>query len=491
MKPSTFMKTPAFNMTSLVSSLFNSKAVLSSRIESMKSAESALMTFAMNRFSDVDKMLHPHPDGSVSNQKDADSTATHTLRIFDTKIPQSAVPLKKGRNGSTECQVYGHERKKKRNEKAADDDFVIHGIEVTSHIHQEDKTEAPLVLLHGYMNGALYFYRNLLGLSNQCFGGTVYALDMLGWGLSSRPRFETTVEKKKRGFTKKKSEEAVNDETYAAEQVFVESLEEWRKAHKIDKMVLGGHSMGGYLSVAYSEKYPERVERLILLSPAGVPDDQKLDVEGRLKEASMSYRVVIGLVRKLYDKGVTPAAFLRTLPERRGRTMVENYIERRLPAITCPDERKNLSEYLYTNAALPGSGEDCLNKLLKPTAFGINPLVYRIPSLKVKHVSFIYGQNDWMDPSAGVQAKELCDMRRIEGNDDIPEVQVYGVRDAGHLLMLENWKEFNNAVIMSAGKEHRLPRHASKPFKVAESLSSNFFSPPRWGSKEEEVSVSS
>lgn len=97
-----------------------------------------------------------------------------------------------------------------------------------------------------------------------------------------------------------------------------------------------------------------------------------------------------------------------------------------------------------------------------------------------------------MDPSAGVEAKELCDMKRIEGNDDIPEVEVYGVRDAGHLLMLENWKEFNNAVIMSAGKEHRLPRHASKPFKVAESLSSDFFSPPRWGnSKEEEVSVSS
>lgn len=477
-------------MSSLVSSLFNSKAMLASRIESMKSAENALMTFAMDRFSDVDKMLHP--DGAVSNQEDTDSRIKHTLKIFDTKIPQSSVPLKKDRDGFSKCQVFGLGQKKKRNEKAADDDFVIHGVEVTSHIHKEDKSEAPLVLLHGYMNGALYFYRNLLGLSNQCFGGKVYAIDMLGWGLSSRPRFETTVENKNCSIMERNSEEPVNDKTYAAEQVFVESLEEWRKAHKIEKMVLGGHSMGGYLSVAYCEKYPERVERLILLSPAGVPDDQKLEVEGRLKDVSMSYRVVIGLVRKLFDKGVTPAAFLRTLPEKRGRTMVGSYVEKRLPAISCPDERKNLTEYLYTNAALPGSGENCLNKILKPTAFGINPLLYRIPLLKVKYVSFIYGQNDWMDPSAGVEAKELCDMRRIEGNDGVPEVQVYGVRDAGHLLMLENWKEFNNAVVMSAGKGHRLPSHASKPFKVAESPSSVFFSSSRWAkSNEAEVSDSS
>jgi pimeloyl-ACP methyl ester carboxylesterase len=32
------------------------------------------------------------------------------------------------------------------------------------------------------------------------------------------------------------------------------------------------------MSVAYCEKYPERVERLILISPAGVPDDGGIDI---------------------------------------------------------------------------------------------------------------------------------------------------------------------------------------------------------------------
>ena len=32
-------------------------------------------------------------------------------------------------------------------------------------------------------------------------------------------------------------------------------------------MILCGHSLGGYLGVAYAEKYPQRLERLVLISP--------------------------------------------------------------------------------------------------------------------------------------------------------------------------------------------------------------------------------
>lgn len=41
----------------------------------------------------------------------------------------------------------------------------------------------------------------------------------------------------------------------------------WRKANGLDKMVLCGHSLGGYLSVCYAEKYPQRIEKLVLASP--------------------------------------------------------------------------------------------------------------------------------------------------------------------------------------------------------------------------------
>ena len=58
-----------------------------------------------------------------------------------------------------------------------------------------------------------------------------------------------------------------------AEDFFLDAVEEWRVKMGIERMAVVGHSLGAYLSVAYALKYPGRVERLILLSPAGVPRD--------------------------------------------------------------------------------------------------------------------------------------------------------------------------------------------------------------------------
>jgi hypothetical protein len=165
--------------------------------------------------------------------------------------------------------------------------------------------------------------------------------------------------------------------------------------------------------------------------------------------------------------------------------MVENYIRGRLPSITCPREQRYLGEYLYTNAALPGSGEDCLGKILKPTTFAYKPTLHRIPTLKVKHVSFIYGQNDWMDPlSGGVETWKRCQQMKREGKL-VPDIQVYGVKNAGHLVMLENWKEFNSAMILAAGKGDRLSADSPMPFQVLDSILDHFpfFRPSMWQKK--------
>jgi pimeloyl-ACP methyl ester carboxylesterase len=43
-----------------------------------------------------------------------------------------------------------------------------------------------------------------------------------------------------------------------AESQHVEAIEAWRKRLDLDKFILLGHSMGGFLSSAYALKYPER-----------------------------------------------------------------------------------------------------------------------------------------------------------------------------------------------------------------------------------------
>lgn len=415
---------------------------LANRIETMRSAEGKLMSFA-NRF------------GATSDK----------LELFDTAIPRSAVSL----YGDQKCQLMSCQSEKESS------DFIIHGVKVTSKDHNNRCNEgAPLVLLHGYANGALYFYRNLKGLSNNHFGGVVYALDMLGWGLSSRPSFNM---KSIEGF----------DKVDMAEQFFVESLEAWRKAHKLEKITLGGHSLGGYISVAYCEKYPQHVDRLILISPAGVPHDENENNPSAQKDYPLKVKLMVSLASGLWRYGITPSSFIRSLPEARGKKIVAGYVEKRLPAITCVDERASLSEYLYANAVLPGSGENCLNKILKPMAFAKKPIIDRIPLLNVSDITFIYGQNDWMDPSAGVDVQKRCEELRNNGKEETPKILVCGVKNAGHLLMLENWEEFNSAVVLAGGGGKRLSKQAHLPFSCShsDSFDTEFFKKPRF-SKEKE-----
>ena len=230
-----------------------------------------------------------------------------------------------------------------------------------------------------------------------------------------------------------------------AETFFVESLEAWRKALDIDSMVLAGHSMGGLTAVAYAEKYPQHVHKLILISPAGVPEETPAMIEARAARTTWRFRFFENLFPFF-----SPGDILRSLPESIGRNWIQDYVIRRLPAITCNKEQNALSEYLYcNNGLLPGSGEYCLSKLLKPSVFGRLPLVHRIPLLSVQSCSFLYGETDWMDSNGGLDVESICRERKLN-NLSAPSVDVYQVKQAGHLLMLENSDEFNNGLIMAS-----------------------------------------
>jgi len=375
-----------------LAALFTSAATtLAKRIETLRTAEAGLVSLTKN----------------FGNPED------YHIEVFDTLIPKSCVPIKK-----SDCMLCP--------DKNDDDNYIIHAVRVTD-TSKDGKDEiprrAPLVLMHGYCNAALYFYRNLNGLRKHF--QSVYSIDMFGWGLSSRPKFKTT-----------------DNTIESAEDVFVESLEAWRRVNKIEKMTLAGHSMGGYFSVAYCEKYPQRVDRLILISPVGVPH---LDGEHEIATTSFTARAFFSLAKTFWKNNITPGSFIRSLSEYRGRDLVRRYINGRIPAITSEEEKEVLCEYMYTNNILPGSGEYALNRVLKPIAYARKPTVDRIPKLKVSNVTFIYGLNDWMDPSGGADVQNKCE----EIGEQAPNVDVYTVRNAGHLMFLENWEEFNSAMIVA------------------------------------------
>ena len=346
---------------------------------------------------------------------------SYEIVVNDTPISKDALPLKN-----------------KKKKQGGGEDLFLHSVCVQA--SEKDRLfskSTPLVILHGYMNGAMYFYRNMVGLST--YFDKVYSLDTLGCGLSSRcPNLLWS--------------DVIDSTVNTTESVFVESVEEWRKANNIPKMVLAGHSMGGYIAVAYCERYPQNVEQLVLLSPVGVPYPDLDRVERFKGGMSFTGRTTFLLFRQLFDLGITPPKFLRTLPTGRGRSMIESYIDGRLPAITDEAEQQVLADYLYTNAILPGCGEDMLNRFLTSTAYAKVPTIDRIPNLKIPKVSFIYGSYDWMDIGGGMEVSQRC------GNATSPNVDVHELRHAGHLLMLDNWRGFNAAVIgMCGGKSMLSP----------------------------------
>ncbi|KAI9842853.1 MAG: hypothetical protein M1837_006874 [Sclerophora amabilis] len=122
-----------------------------------------------------------------------------------------------------------------------------------------EQVDENLVMLHGYGAGLCFFYKNFEGLSRSK-GWKLYALDLLGMGRSSRPPFRVHAKDQQGKLAE-------------AESWFIDALEEWRVKKRIDKFTLLGHSLGGYMAVAYALKYPGHLNKLILASPVGIPED--------------------------------------------------------------------------------------------------------------------------------------------------------------------------------------------------------------------------
>lgn len=112
---------------------------------------------------------------------------------------------------------------------------------------KKDGSKLPFVMIHGMGGGIPCFQKNY---NYFCQDRNVYGIDIPGFALSSRIDF--------------------SNEPDACLEEMITILEKWRIAMSIDKFVLLGHSFGGYLSAAYTVRYPDRVEHLILTDPWGI-----------------------------------------------------------------------------------------------------------------------------------------------------------------------------------------------------------------------------
>lgn len=320
-----------------------------------------------------------------------------------------------------------------------------------------EKADDTLVMLHGYGAGLGFFYKNFEPLS-RVPGWKLYALDMLGMGNSSRPTFKIHA---------KTPQEKITE----AENWFIDALEEWRRIRKIEKFTLMGHSLGGYLAVSYALKYPGRLNKLILASPAGIPEDpyavnadmpepeestmgneftqdQESIVNGKPDGGNIKFvraadkkaaaksntttparRPIPGWVVWLWDANVSPFSIVR-LAGPLGPRFVSGWTARRFNHLPS-EEKQALHTYSYSLFRQKGSGEYVLPYLLAPGAHARSPLIRRIQEVgrqiitpatettpAVRETGFpivlMYGENDWMDVAGGFAAEEKIKQRIVQ-----------------------------------------------------------------------------
>ncbi|POR35220.1 Putative cardiolipin-specific deacylase, mitochondrial [Tolypocladium paradoxum] len=324
-----------------------------------------------------------------------------------------------------------------------------------------EDAEETLVMVHGYGAGLGFFYNNFEPVT-RIPGLKLYALDMLGMGNSSRPPFKIHARDKEA-------------QVVEAENWFIDALEEWRQARKIERFTLLGHSLGGYLAVSYAIKYPGHLKKLILASPVGIPadpyavsasmpdpdestmeseftQDQQTVTEPTSKAAAAAVqkpketgaattnqprRPLPGWLVWLWDANVSPFSIVR-MTGPLGPRFVSGWSSRRFNHLP-PNEAQALHDYSFSIFKQKGSGEYALAYILAPGAYARRPVIDRIHEVGRQvipqpddgdggssagsesvvretgiPVVFMYGENDWMDVAGGLAAEQKLKEAKVK-----------------------------------------------------------------------------
>lgn len=289
----------------------------------------------------------------------------------------------------------------------------------------EESPKTPIVLLHGLGAGVALWCLNLDALASQ---RPVYAIDLLGFGRSSRPVFSNEGEK--------------------AEDQLVHSVEEWRREMKLENFVLLGHSMGGFLAASYAIQYPDRVKHLILADPWGFPEKPN-DVSAKHGHIPFWVKAIAFAVQPLNPLWAVRVAgpFGQWLIEKTRPDIVKKFS----PILN--DDTTIISQYIHQCNVQTPSGESAFHAMMHGFGWAKNPIVKRIDKLRDDiPITLLYGSRSWVDNSAGELIKQYRSSSYVN-------VQV--ITGAGHHVYADRSEIFNKYVQEACALSDSMPRLTS------------------------------
>jgi 4,5:9,10-diseco-3-hydroxy-5,9,17-trioxoandrosta-1(10),2-diene-4-oate hydrolase len=251
-------------------------------------------------------------------------------------------------------------------------------------IHYLDQGKGPVVVfLHGSGSGACghsNFKGNYPFLANN--GYRTILPDLIGYGYSDKP----------------------SDVEYPLD-FFVECVKQTLDAAGVDRYTLLGNSLGGAVALGFALKYPQHVEKLVLMAPGGVEEQMdyfKMPGMAMMKEVFMS------------PEPVTPARMKKFFTD----AFVVN------PA--CVDDPLVNERWELMQLQNPQ-----VVKTMK-----VPNLTARLPEIECPALGF-WGMNEKLMPETGI-------LKLAKG---IPHLRMVLVPQAGHWVMIEHRDLFNRLTL--------------------------------------------
>ncbi|MDZ7264899.1 MAG: alpha/beta hydrolase [candidate division KSB1 bacterium] len=256
----------------------------------------------------------------------------------------------------------------------------------------EGSAQETIIFVHGLGSYLKAWVKNMPMLSDhfRCI-----AIDLPGYGKSSKGLYPFTME------------------------FYADVLAEFIEKLKLTDVTVAGHSMGGQIGMVMALKYPQKVKRLILTSPAGF--EQFTDGEKRWFREVMTVEAVKSTPVQQIRANVA-ANFYNMPPD--AEFMTTDRIALR--------QANDFEKYCYTVVkSVEGMVDqpvyDLLDKISQPTLI-------------------IFGENDNLIPNPYLHGGKTKDIGEI-GAAKIPNSKLVMIPHCGHFAQFEKAELFNQAVL--------------------------------------------
>ena len=209
------------------------------------------------------------------------------------------------------------------------------------------------------------------------------------------------------------------------------------------RMILLGHSLGGFLSAQYSLVHPNRLEKLVLADPWGMLDRPE-DIHDKIAERwnislapfrrGIGFRFIFAIATRINPLGVMRAA--GPWGPRLSRRMRPDLAKKFVPLLG-EDDSSLLSDYLYHCNAHKAEGETAFSRLSNDLFWAKTPMMSQLKGSKVP-CSLLLGEDSWI---ARDQLEEFTSWSRDLG------LAIEIIPEAGHHIYADQPELFNQLVI--------------------------------------------